>query len=34
MKESKKKWIFEYEEKKSLTNENSFLIKIRNLKKK
>ena len=34
MKESKKKWLFEYEEKKSLTNENSFLIKISNLKKK
>ena len=34
MKESKKKWQYEYEEKKSLTNKNSFLIKIKNLKKK
>ena len=34
MKESLKKWQFEYEEKKSLTNENSFLVKISNLKKK
>ena len=34
MKESKKKWEFEYEEKKSLTSQNSYLIKISNLKKK
>ena len=34
MKQSKKKWLFECEEKKSLTNENSFLVKISNLKKK
>ncbi len=34
MRESKKKWQFEYKEKKSLTNENSFLINISNLKKK
>ena len=34
MKESQKKWKFKYREKKSLTDENSFLIKISNLKKK
>ena len=28
------KWRFEYKEKKSLTSEDSFLIKICNLKKK
>ena len=27
------KWQFEYKEKKSITNEDSFLIKITNLKK-
>ena len=27
------KWQFEYKEKKSITNENSFIIKIKNLKK-
>ena len=27
-------WQFEYKEKKSLTSEDSFLIKINNLKKK
>ena len=32
--ESLSKWRFEYKEKKSLTNEESFLIKISNLKKK
>ena len=32
--ESFSNWQFEYEEKKSLTNEDSFLIKINNLKKK
>ena len=31
--ESLSKWRFEYKEKKSLTNEESFLIKITNLKK-
>ena len=34
MKESLSKWEFEYKEKKSLTSEGSFLIKINNLKKK
>ena len=29
-----KKWDFEYKEKKSLTSENSFLLNIRNIKKK
>ncbi len=33
LKESKNKWEFEHIEKKSLTNEDSFLIKIYNLKK-
>jgi hypothetical protein len=28
------KWQFEYKKKKSLTSEESFLIKISNLKKK
>ena len=32
--ESLSNWQFEYKEKKSLTNEDSFLIKINNLKKK
>ena len=32
--ESLSNWQFEYKEKKSLTSENSFLIKINNLKKK
>ena len=32
--ESFRKWEFEYKEKKSLTSNNSFLIKITNLKKK
>ena len=32
--ESLSNWQFEYKEKKSLTSENSFLIKIYNLKKK
>ena len=31
--ESLTKWQFEYKEKKSLTSEESFLIKISNLKK-
>jgi len=33
LKESFNKWQFEYKEKKSLTNEDSILIKISNLKK-
>jgi 16S rRNA (guanine527-N7)-methyltransferase len=32
--ESLTKWKFEYKEKKSITNEDSFLIKITNLKKR
>ena len=32
--ETLRKWEFEYKEKKSLTSEDSFLIKISNLKKK
>ena len=32
--ESLTKWQFEYKEKKSITNEDSFLIKITNLKKR
>ena len=32
LEESKKDWIFEYEEKKSLTSEDSFLINIKNIK--
>ena len=34
LKEASKKWIFDYEEKKSLTNKESFVVKISNLKKK
>ena len=34
LKESLRKWEFEYKEKKSLTSNDSFLIKITNLKKK
>ena len=33
LEESKKNWIFEYEEKKSLTSKDSFLINIKNIKK-
>ena len=33
LKESLKNWKFEYEEKRSITSEESFLIKITNLKK-
>ena len=33
LEESKKNWVFEYEEKKSLTSEDSFLINIKNIKK-
>ena len=32
--EASNKWSFDYEEKKSLTNNNSFVIKISNLQKK
>ena len=31
---SKKNWELEYEEKKSLTNKDSFLINIKKIKKK
>ena len=31
--ESKKNWKFEYNEKKSLTSKDSFLINIKNIKK-
>ena len=34
LKESSKKWKFDYQEKKSLTNNDSLLIKISNLQKK
>ncbi len=34
LKDAKKKWSFDYEKKKSLTNEGSIVIKISNLKKK
>ena len=34
LKEASKKWNFEYEEKKSLTSNESFVVKIYNLKKK
>ena len=33
LKESLKNWKFEYEEKRSITSDDSFLIKITNLKK-
>ena len=33
LEESKKNWKFEYEEKKSLTSKDSFLINIKNIKK-
>ena len=33
MKESLRNWKFEYEQRRSITSENSFLIKILNLKK-
>jgi 16S rRNA (guanine527-N7)-methyltransferase len=34
LKDATKKWKFDYEEKRSLTNEDSLVIKISNLKKK
>jgi len=34
LKEAAKKWNFDYEEKKSLTNKDSLVVKIYNLKKK
>ena len=33
LEETRKDWKFEYEEKKSLTSENSFLVNIKNIKK-
>ena len=33
LKDALKKWKFDYEEKKSLTNEDSVIVKISNLKK-
>ena len=34
LKDAKKKWKFDYEEKKSLTNDESLVVKISNLQKK
>jgi len=34
MKEASKQWDFEYKEKRSLTNEDSFLLNIKNIKKR
>ena len=34
LKEAFKNWDFEYKEKRSLTNEDSFLLSIKNIKKK
>ena len=34
LKDTLKDWDFEYTEKKSLTNKDSFLLNIRNIKKK
>ena len=34
LKEASKKWKFDYEEKKSLTNQESIIVKISNLRKK
>ena len=34
LKEASKKWKFDYEEKKSLTSDESLVVKISNLKKK
>ena len=34
LEEAKKDWKFEYEDKKSLTSEDSFLLNIKNIKKK
>ena len=34
LKDASREWKFDYEEKKSLTNEESLVIKISNLKKK
>ena len=33
LKQTKKVWNFDYKEKKSITNEDSFLINIKNIKK-
>ena len=34
LKDALKDWEFEYKEKKSLTSEDSFLLNIKNIKKK
>ena len=34
MKEASKKWDFEYKEKRSITSKDSFLLSIKNIKKK
>ena len=34
LKEAFKEWEFEYKERKSLTNDDSFLLNIKNIKKK
>ena len=34
LKETLKYWDFEYEKKKSITSEDSFLLNIKNIKKK
>jgi len=34
LKDAMKDWDFDYKEKKSITNENSFLLNIKNIKKK
>ena len=34
LKEASKKWKFDYEERKSLTSDESLIVKISNLKKK
>ena len=34
LKDTLKNWKFDYEEKKSLTNEESLIVKISNLQKK
>jgi len=34
LKEASKNWDFEYKEKRSITSEDSFLLNIKNIKKK
>ena len=34
MKEASKNWDFEYKQKRSITSEDSFLLNIKNIKKK